>query len=93
MTDERRELPEKLGRSLFERTEKRIPSNAELRADIAWRMRAETTAQESEAHFRLLCEAMPQLVWTADRTGTVVYVNQQVGDFFGRSPGELTGWR
>lgn len=93
MTDEREQLPDEWGTSLFERAEKRIPSNAELRADIAWRMRTETTVQDSETHFRLLCEAMPQLVWTADRAGTVVYVNQRVGDFFGRSPGELTGWR
>lgn len=48
----------------------------------------------SEAHFRLLAEAIPQIVWTACPNGEVDYYNQRWLDFTGHTPEEalLHGW-
>jgi PAS domain S-box-containing protein len=40
---------------------------------------------EREAHFRLLAEAIPQMVWTADPGGTPEYFNQGWFDYVGVS--------
>jgi len=49
---------------------------------------------ESESKFRLLSNAMPQLIWTADRQGNLNYFNQAVYDFSGLGFSELSnkGW-
>lgn len=39
--------------------------------------RAEEAMRESEARFRQLAEAMPQIVWTANPEGWTEYINQQ----------------
>ncbi len=62
----------------------------------------DTTAQkisleelkESEAKFRLLANAMPQLIWTTDKQGYLNYFNQAVYDFSGLGLEELQnrGW-
>lgn len=45
--------------------------------DITERKQAEAALQASEALYRTLAEAMPQLVWTQDTEGKVDYANQQ----------------
>lgn len=47
-----------------------------------------------EEHFRLLADAMPQFVWTADVNGNLTYFNQSILDFSGRTETELShdGW-
>jgi PAS domain S-box-containing protein len=62
----------------------------------------DTTAQkvsleelkESESKFRLLANAMPQLIWTTDKNGYLNYFNQAVYDFTGMEFEELKnrGW-
>ncbi|RYZ85219.1 MAG: PAS domain S-box protein, partial [Moraxellaceae bacterium] len=49
---------------------------------------------ESEGRFRLLTEAIPQQVWTADPDGSLNYVNKRVTDYFGMNLEDVlgTGW-
>lgn len=41
------------------------------------------TSREAESHFRLLAEAIPQIIWTADSNGNRDYVNQRWQDYTG----------
>jgi PAS domain S-box-containing protein len=51
--------------------------------DITERKRAEEQLRQSEGRFRLLADAMPQVVWIADSDGVVHYYNSRVDSFFG----------
>lgn len=62
--------------------------------DIHDRKKVEETLRANEQRFRLLTEAMPQLVWSSQPDGGIDYVNRRWVDFTGLSP-ELTlgdGW-
>jgi PAS domain S-box-containing protein len=59
--------------------------------NITQTKQAETVLQESEEHFRLLSEAIPQQVWTARPDGSLDYVNRRVLEFFGSSFEEMIG--
>ena len=50
--------------------------------------------KESEAKFRLLANAMPQMIWTADKNGNLNYFNQAVYDYSGLEFKEIEnrGW-
>ncbi len=45
--------------------------------DITERKKAEESLQKSEAEFRQLANAVPQIVWVSDHDGIPVFVNQQ----------------
>jgi PAS domain S-box-containing protein len=63
--------------------------------DLAERKAAELALRESEARFRALADAMPQLVWSARRDGSPDYVNARWCEFTedaGASP-QLLSWR
>jgi PAS domain S-box-containing protein len=62
--------------------------------DITQQKIALEEIKESEAKFRLLANAMPQQIWTADRIGNLNYFNQAVFDFSGKSFENLQkdGW-
>jgi PAS domain S-box-containing protein len=47
------------------------------------RHRADEALQKSEAEFRQLANAVPQIVWVADGAGKMVYVNEQWTEFSG----------
>ncbi|RPJ71614.1 MAG: PAS domain-containing sensor histidine kinase [Acidobacteria bacterium] len=51
--------------------------------DIDDLVRAEQALRSSEARFRQLANAMPQLVWTANADGVVDYYNQRQAEFSG----------
>jgi PAS domain S-box-containing protein len=50
--------------------------------------RKEQALRSSEARLRLLAEALPQLVWTADGTGRLDWFNERWRDYTGQLPGE-----
>ncbi|MEO7167121.1 MAG: PAS domain S-box protein [Chthoniobacterales bacterium] len=59
--------------------------------DITDRKMVETTLRESRAEQRLITEAIPQQVWTAQPDGTLDYVNNRVVEYFGRTREEVVG--
>ncbi len=50
---------------------------AVLFTDVTERRRLDEVLRESEARFRVLAEAMPQMVWTADAEGRLEYLNSR----------------
>ena len=68
-----------------ELTEAADSANVQLRAEIAERKRAEEAVRESEARFRQLADAMPQIVWAARPDGYIDYYNERWYEFTGFS--------
>jgi diguanylate cyclase (GGDEF)-like protein/PAS domain S-box-containing protein len=68
-----------LARMVMERTEQR---------------RALIAARERETRYRLMAEALPQMVWSADPKGRIVYSNQRCRDFIHGDPDDrsLIDW-
>jgi len=61
--------------------------------DITERKRAEEAQRASERRFRVLAEAMPQIVWSADATGTLEYVNPHAIKYAGARLEDVIGWK
>ncbi len=59
--------------------------------DITERNRDVTALKASQQRYRELAEAIPQMIWTADATGTVNYRNQRWYEYTGLSEVELIG--
>jgi PAS domain S-box-containing protein len=89
-----REYSETLIRKLEQKTLELEESNRSLRNDIAARELAEIALRESEANFRLLAEAMPQLVWITRADGWNIFVNQRWVEYTGLTlaQSEGQGW-
>jgi PAS domain S-box-containing protein len=51
--------------------------------DISDRKQAEETLRESEHRFRLMADAVPQIVWITDAQGRVEFFNKQWSDYTG----------
>jgi len=51
--------------------------------DISDRKQAEETLRESEQRFRLMADAVPQIVWITDAQGRVEFFNKQWSDYTG----------
>ena len=60
--------------------------------DISERKEAEAALQESEARYRFLADAMPQIVFTSDPNGHVDYFNERWYDYTGMTEEETAGW-
>jgi len=70
----------------------KIEAEAFLRIEA---VEANKRLAESERRYRFLADAVPQLIWTADRNGTVDYLNQRWVDYTACSLEDLRGevWR
>jgi PAS domain S-box-containing protein len=60
--------------------------------NVTDRHRQEEQIRQSEARFRTLTEAMPQIVWTANADGAVEYFNTRFYEFTGQSVETGLGW-
>ncbi|HXZ14361.1 MAG TPA: diguanylate cyclase [Candidatus Sulfotelmatobacter sp.] len=54
--------------------------------------RKATAARDGEARFRMLADAIPQIVWTALPAGDIDYCNQRWFELTGYSTSEALGW-
>lgn len=61
--------------------------------DITNRRIIEENLRQSEESFRLLADSLPQIVWSTDPDGWVVYYNKRWIEYTGLSIEESTGWR
>ncbi|WP_437965979.1 PAS domain S-box protein [Sorangium sp. So ce260] len=59
--------------------------------DITERKRIDDALRESEARFRELADAMPQIIWTAGPGGDIDYYNRRWYELTGAKEGEVCG--
>jgi len=64
----------------------------DLETEIKERKQAEQELRQSEGRFRVLAEALPQIVWTADAEGGVEWFNQRWYDYTGEPQGVGERW-
>jgi PAS domain S-box-containing protein len=64
----------------------------EINRDITERKRADEARRESEAQFRTLANAIPQLCWMANPDGWIFWYNQRWYDYTGTTPEQMEGW-
>jgi PAS domain S-box-containing protein len=60
--------------------------------DISENKRAEKALRESQAQFRTLADAIPQLCWIADADGFIFWYNQRWYEYTGTTPEQMEGW-
>ncbi len=60
--------------------------------DITARRRDQARLRESEARFRTIANAIPQLTWMTDPFGAIVWYNQRWYDYTGSNFAEMSGW-
>ncbi len=61
----------------------RIQEVVLIHEDITEQARTGAALRESEARFRFMADAMPQIVWTTDMDGAIDYYNQRWYDYSG----------
>jgi PAS domain S-box-containing protein len=60
--------------------------------DISARRREQARVRESEARFRTIANAIPQLAWMTDADGAVTWYNQRWYDYTGTTLADMAGW-
>ncbi len=69
----------------------RVVGSVVAQMDITELVKAEAALRESEAKFRAIANAMPQMVWSTLPDGRHDFFNQQWYDFIGEPDGSTTG--
>src|SRR5579872_263562 len=69
-----------------------VATGLSLGAVTAERRVANAHLKAAERRFHVLAEIVPQMVWTADRTGWCDWYNQRYYEHTGQSPKESAGW-
>jgi PAS domain S-box-containing protein len=92
------ELIRKDGRHIFVRHIGKAIEPSDMSKGIIWllqditeRKLSEVALRESEKEFRLLAEAMPQIVWITRPDGGNIYFNQHWQDYTGQTPEQSHG--
>lgn len=85
-------VPVLLGSTFLERSRQ---EGVSFVLDLTERKRTENALKASEERYRLLAEALPQLVWTSDAVGRVSYCNAFWYEYTGLTPEQTMhlGWR
>jgi PAS domain S-box-containing protein len=60
--------------------------------DITARKGAEAALRESEAQFRTMANAIPQLCWMASADGWIFWYNERWYEYTGTTPEQMAGW-
>ena len=60
--------------------------------DITERKRAEEALREGEKQFQTVVNAIPQLAWTAQADGSILWYNQRWFDYTGTTLEQMEGW-
>ncbi len=60
--------------------------------DITQRKQVEESLRESEAQFRTLANAIPQLCWMANADGWITWYNERWYEYTGTTPKQMEGW-
>ncbi|MET0372657.1 MAG: PAS domain-containing protein, partial [Rhizorhabdus sp.] len=58
--------------------------------DVTDRVQANAALRESEARFRIMVDAVPEIIWITDADGRMEFLNQQFGNYTGINIGGLT---
>jgi len=61
-------------------------------SDVTKRKRVEEALRESEARFRTLANAIPQLCWMANADGWIFWYNDRWYEYTGTTPQQMEGW-
>jgi PAS domain S-box-containing protein len=60
--------------------------------DVTEKRRTQESLHESEAQFRTLANAIPQLCWMANADGWIFWYNQRWYEYTGTTPEQMEGW-
>ncbi|MBZ5726388.1 MAG: PAS domain S-box protein [Acidobacteriia bacterium] len=69
-----------------------IAGSVVVARDITGHKHAEEALRESEAQFRTLANAIPQLCWMANADGWIFWYNQRWYEYTGTTPEQMEGW-